>query len=181
MDATLHKHLVFLLTFLALGGIALAVALGYLVARAALVPVDRLTASAERVAATMDLSEQIEVQGVDEIARLGQALNALLSAVDQSQQAQRRLVAGASHELRTPLTSVRTNLELLARSPGILEEERRAILADLVAQAAELSTLVGQLVDLEREPLTTEQTGQVRLDQIAEEARSPAPACTARR
>jgi two-component system sensor histidine kinase MprB len=169
VDATL-KHLVILLAFLALGGIAVAIALGMLVARAALVPVDRLTASAERVATTLDLSEHIDVQGADEVARLGQAMNALLSAVDQSQQAQRRLVADASHELRTPLTSMRTNLELLARSPGIAPEDRQTILDELVAQAAELSTLVGQLVELERDPLATEPFAVVRFDTLVENA-----------
>ena len=173
VDATL-KRLVVLLAFLVLGGVALAAALGMAVARAALIPVERLTASAERVAATMDLSAPIEVRGADEISRLGQALNALLATVDQSQRAQRRLVADASHELRTPLTSLRTNLELLARSPGIPDGERHAILGDLVAQAAELSALVGQLVDLEREPLGAEPPGEVRFDQVVETAISRA-------
>jgi len=169
VDATL-KHLVLLLTLLSLGGIAVAAALGMLVARAALVPVNKLTAAAENVAATMDLSAPIEVHGADEIARLGQTLNTLLATVDQSQQAQRRLVADASHELRTPLTSLRTNLELLARSPGIPEAERQAILTDLVAQAAELSTLVGQLVDLEREPLPAEAPTEFAWDAIISSA-----------
>ena len=155
VDATL-KRLVVLLAFLVLGGVALAAGLGTLVARAALVPVERLTGAAERVAATMDLSAPIDVTGADEIARLGRALNALLEAVDRSQKAQRRLVADASHELRTPLTSLRTNLELLVKTPEIDDGSRRAILSDLVAQAVELSTLVGQLVDLEREPLGAE-------------------------
>ncbi|GAC1517419.1 MAG: ATP-binding protein [Acidimicrobiales bacterium] len=169
VDATL-KRLVVLLAFLVLGGIALAAALGMAVARAALIPVERLTRSAERVAATMDLTAPIEVRGADEISRLGQALNALLATVDQSQRAQRRLVADASHELRTPLTSLRTNLEILARSPSITGGERQAILTDLVAQAAELSALVGQLVDLEREPLGAEPAGEVPFDQVVESA-----------
>jgi two-component system sensor histidine kinase MprB len=165
VDATV-KHLFVLLAFLIIGGVALAVALGMLVARAALVPVDRLTAAAERVATTMDLSETIDVQGADEIARLGQALNALLSTIDQHQHAQRRLVADASHELRTPLTSMRTNLEVLARSPDMSPEERQTILSDLVAQAAEMSTLVGQLVDLEREPLGHEPRTELDYEEI---------------
>jgi len=174
VDRTL-SHLGLLLAFLVLGGVALAAGLGMLVARAALVPVDNLTREAERVASTMDLSAPIDVRGADEVARLGQTLNSLLATVDQSQQAQRRLVADASHELRTPLTSLRTNLELLVRSPNIPEADRQAILTDLVAQAAELSALVGQLVDLEREPLgATEPAVALRLDEVAEAALSRA-------
>ena len=169
VDATL-KRLVLLLSLLVIAGVGMAVLLGMAVARAALVPVDRLTASAEQVAATMDLSSTIDVKGADEVARLGQALNLLLATVDQSQQAQRRLVADASHELRTPLTSLRTNLELLARSPDIPDEERQAILADLVAQTEELSTLVGQLVELEREPVPHEGRADLAFDDIVRSA-----------
>ncbi|HZQ58527.1 MAG TPA: HAMP domain-containing sensor histidine kinase [Acidimicrobiales bacterium] len=176
LDAVDHTltHLATWLTLLGLGGIALASVLGLLAARAALVPVDRLTKDAERVAATMDLSSSIEVEGVDEIARLGQALNTLLATVDQSQAAQRRLVADASHELRTPLTSMRTNLELLARSSDIPEEERRAILSDLVAQAVELTALVNQLVDLEREPIGAETMVEFSFDDVVGAALSRA-------
>jgi two-component system sensor histidine kinase MprB len=168
LDAVDHtlKGLAALLALLGLGGVAVAGALGLLVARAALVPVDRLTADAERVAKTMDLSSSIEVHGADEIARLGQALNTLLASVDQAQAAQRRLVADASHELRTPLTSLRTNLELLARATDVPEDERAAILSDLVAQAAELSALVNQLVDLEREPAGAEPPADVAFDEV---------------
>jgi two-component system sensor histidine kinase MprB len=173
VDATL-KHLVYLLTVLALGGVALAIGLGMLVARAAMVPVNRLTSAAERVTATMDLSSTIEVHGADEVARLGQALNSLLATVEQAQAAQRRLVADASHELRTPLTSLRTNLELLARSPNVDPAERQIVLEELVAQAAELSSLVGQLVDLEREPLATEHVANVSFDGVVESALSRA-------
>jgi two-component system, OmpR family, sensor histidine kinase MprB len=149
VDGTLHR-LVLLLGLLALGGVALAAGLGTVVARAALAPVERLTAAAERVAMTRDLTATIEVHGADEVARLASTLNAMLVALDESQRAQRRLIADASHELRTPLTSLRTNLEVLARTHDLPEHDRQALLGDLIAQVVELGTLVGQLVDLDR-------------------------------
>src|SRR4029077_5962994 len=57
------KLLALRLVLLSLAGVAVAGGLGLLVARAALVPVDRLTADAERVAETMDLSSSIQVEG----------------------------------------------------------------------------------------------------------------------
>jgi two-component system sensor histidine kinase MprB len=102
------------------------------------------------VATTRDLTATIDVHGADEVARLASTLNAMLVALDESQRAQRRLIADASHELRTPLTSLRTNLEVLARSHDLGEPDRQALLGDLIAQVAELGTLVGQLVDLDR-------------------------------
>jgi two-component system sensor histidine kinase MprB len=136
-------------------GVLVAALAGVAMARAGLRPVDRLTAAAERVAATGDL-RPIPVEGSDELARLTHSFNEMLGALAASQEQQRRLVADAGHELRTPLTSMRTNLELLIAAsrpgaPSLPESERAEILEDVQAQVAELSTLVGDLVELARD------------------------------
>lgn len=138
-------------------GIALATLLGRQVARAGLAPVHRLAAEADRIARTQDLAGQLEVTGHDEVARLGTAFNRMLAALASSRAAQRLLVEDAGHELRTPLTSLRTNIEVLARSDatgptGTLDAADRAdLLRDLTGQTAELSRLVTELVELARE------------------------------
>lgn len=142
---------------LVIGGIGVAVAAiaGGAVARAGLRPVARLTEAAERVARTDDL-RPIPVFGSDELARLTEAFNMMLRALAESRERQARLVTDAGHELRTPLTSLRTNVELLmaAMKPGapqLPEEEMADLRADVIAQIEELSTLVGDLVDLTRD------------------------------
>ncbi len=75
----------------------------------------RLTEAAERVTETGDLSERIVVTGRDELSRLATSFNTMLAGLEDSNRAQRQLVADASHELRTPLTSLRTNIEVLGR------------------------------------------------------------------
>ena len=140
-------------------GVLLAALAGVAVARTGLRPVDRLTAATERIAATGDL-HPIPVDGTDELARLTRSFNAMLGALAASQEQQRRLVADAGHELRTPLTSMRTNLELLAAAnrpgaPALPESERAEIFEDVQAQVAELSTLVGDLVELARDDAPT--------------------------
>jgi two-component system sensor histidine kinase MprB len=137
-------------------GVALAALAGVAVARTGLRPVQRLTSAAERVAATGDLRPIPPSGRSDELERLTQAFNEMLGALAASQEQQRRLVADAGHELRTPLTSMRTNLELLAAAerpgaPPLPEGERVEILADVSAQITELSTLVGDLVELARD------------------------------
>lgn len=161
-----------------LGGVALAGMLGYSVARAGLRPVTELTTEAERVARTTRLDPLVipPARRHDEVARLAGAFNRMLSAIAQSQDRERRLVADAGHELRTPLTSMRTNLDLLvqvdrleadrleadrdrpgqARSgpppePLLAASERSEMLGALRAQAEELSGLVDDLVQLARE------------------------------
>jgi two-component system sensor histidine kinase MprB len=88
-------------------GVLAAAGVGFTVARAALRPVDELTAATARVARTRELTG-IPVRGTGEIARLTASFNAMLAALDSSRAAQRRLVEDAGHELRTPLTSLRT-------------------------------------------------------------------------
>lgn len=142
---------------LIVGGLGMAVAAiaGGTVARTGLRPVARLTDAAERVARTDDL-RPIPVHGSDELARLTEAFNMMLRALTESRERQARLVTDAGHELRTPLTSLRTNVELLMASmapgaPSIPEHEMTGLRADVIAQIEEMSTLVGDLVDLTRD------------------------------
>jgi two-component system sensor histidine kinase MprB len=133
--------------------------------------VRRLTATAEHVSETRDLSQRIEAAGDDELARLATSFNTMLEALDRSQDAQRQLVADASHELRTPLTSLRTNVEVLARSGRMPAAERRVVLADLVAQLDELTVLVADLVELARDGgRAEEELEDVRLDELVADA-----------
>jgi two-component system, OmpR family, sensor histidine kinase MprB len=142
---------------LIVGGLGMAVAAiaGGTVARTGLRPVARLTEAAERVARTDDL-RPIPVHGSDELARLTQAFNLMLRALAESRDRQARLVSDAGHELRTPLTSLRTNVELLMASmqpgaPRIPDDEMEGLRSDVIAQIEELSTLVGDLMDLTRD------------------------------
>ncbi|AHD22977.1 ATP-binding protein [Rhodococcus pyridinivorans SB3094] len=136
-------------------GVVLAAAVGATVGRTGLRPVARLTAAAERVARTDDL-RPIRVTGHDELARLTESFNMMLRALAESRERQSRLVADAGHELKTPLTSLRTNMELLIAAsrpgaPSLPDEDMAELRADVIGQIEELSTLVGDLVDLARE------------------------------
>ncbi len=169
VDQLLHE-IGLAMIFVALGGIGVAAVLGALVARSALLPVRRLTREAEVVTETQDLGHRIEVHGRDELARLGTSFNTMLSALEQSQQAQRQLVTDASHELRTPLTSLRTNIEVLARRQDLPEDKREALVHDLVGQLEEMTLLVTNLVELASERAPELEPTDVQLDVLVEEA-----------
>ncbi|MEV6358413.1 sensor histidine kinase [Streptomyces hydrogenans] len=135
-------------------GVIGAGAAGLWVARTGLEPVHRLTGAVEHMAATEDLTVRIPAEGEDEIARLSRAFNQMTAALESSRDRQARLIADAGHELRTPLTSLRTNIELLARSDetgrAIPPEDRRALMASVKAQMTELAALIGDLQELAR-------------------------------
>ena len=170
VDRTLERLRLYL-GAISLGGVGIAALAGLLVAGAALRPVRRMTATAEHVAETRDLSRRIEsVGGDDELGRLARAFDAMLEALDASIRAQRQLVADASHELRTPLTSVRTNVEVLERGEELSAEERATILADLRVQLEELTRLVEDLLELARGAELRAEPESVRLDELVADA-----------
>jgi two-component system sensor histidine kinase MprB len=144
--------LIIILAAVSAGGIALAAALGPVVARAALAPAGEVSDAAEEVARTHDLTHRIEVRGDDELGRLAASFNEMMAALERSESAQRRLVADASHELRTPLATLRTNIETLGRGDGLDPEERRRLVADVTQELEEMTDLVGDVVELARAP-----------------------------
>jgi two-component system sensor histidine kinase MprB len=159
-----------ILWIVALSGIGVAVGLGYLVGRATIRPVVRLTAAAEHVAATQDLASTIDDSGEDELARLARSFNAMLAALGASRRQQAQLISDAGHELRTPLTSLRTNIEVLLRVKDLPDPDRADLLNDVQAQLEEMTTLVGDVVELAREDEGQAEPIEVRLDTIVERA-----------
>jgi two-component system sensor histidine kinase MprB len=154
-ESTLNELALLLLAVSGIGVLG-AGAAGLWVARAGLSPVYQLTDAVEHVARTEDLTIRIPVEddSDDEIARLSRSFNSMTSALASSRELQQQLIADAGHELRTPLTSLRTNIELLARSEetgrAIPPEDRKALLASVKAQMAELAALIGDLQELSR-------------------------------
>ncbi len=168
-DKSLEQIGLFLLLITA-AGVVIAACLGLLVARAALIPVKRLTETAERVTETRDLSERIDLSGGDELSRLAASFNTMLAALEESTRAQRQLVADASHELRTPLTSVRTNIEVLATDRALPAGERSRLLNDVVEQLGEMTTLIAELIALAHAEQQIAEPEDVRLDLLVADA-----------
>jgi two-component system, OmpR family, sensor histidine kinase MprB len=158
------------LFLVAIGGIGIASAIGFVVARAALIPVRRLSEAAEDVRTTRDLTKRIAVTGNDELSHLARTFNAMLESLDEAANQQRQLVQDASHELRTPLTSLRTNIEMLASKHRIPAEERAHMFSDVVAQLTEMTALIGELTELARGEEQHPVLEEVRLDLVAEDA-----------
>ncbi|MFJ9933770.1 sensor histidine kinase [Streptomyces virginiae] len=159
------------LVLTAAAGVLLAALLGHWVSRTGLAPVARLTATAERIAATRDARHRIELPPPgreDEITRLATSFNTMLAELEQSITAQRQLVADASHELRTPLTALRTNAELLARADRLTPDQRERASTALGRQLREVTGLVGDLIELARDEEPTPLVEQVRLGTLVE-------------
>jgi two-component system sensor histidine kinase MprB len=161
------RNLVIVLVIVGAGGIALAALLGVLVARTALAPIARFTRRTEKLTGNPDLSLRLEAEGKDELARLARSFDATLDALESSVAAQRHLVADASHELRTPIASLRANVQTLEEAHRLSPEEAASLRADIVEELDELTALVGDVVELARDPRSSAEVDDVRLDEIA--------------
>jgi two-component system sensor histidine kinase MprB len=162
-------------------GILIAAGLAAFVAAGALLPIRRLTAAAESVAATGDLSERVEHGADDELGRLATRFNEMLAALEESVGRQRRLVADASHELRTPLTAARANVDLV-REGQLSQDETRHALDEASTELNALTTLLADLVELARGEERKLRVEEVHLDDLVaaavERAKSRAPEAT---
>jgi heavy metal sensor kinase len=127
----------------------LASLIGYLVAGAALRPVERMRTRAASIT-EQHLSERLPVPPTnDEIARLGATLNQMLARLEDAVKRERNFVADASHELRAPLALVRTEVELALDLPRD-REELQAALRSIGEEADRLSQLADDLLLLAR-------------------------------
>ncbi|MGW0815603.1 sensor histidine kinase [Streptomyces viridiviolaceus] len=102
--------------------LAVVAAVTWRVTGRALRPVEGIRREMAAITASEDLARRVPVPDThDEVARLALTTNETLAALEASVERQRRFVADASHELRSPIASLRTQLEVAAAHPGLLD------------------------------------------------------------
>ncbi|KOX24747.1 histidine kinase [Saccharothrix sp. NRRL B-16348] len=153
------------------GGVALAgliaVSLaGALIVRRTLRPLERVAATASRVAelplheGEVALAERVPDEYADpdtEVGQVGLALNRMIGHVGSALEARhasetrvRQFVADASHELRTPLTAIRGYAELTRRSSEEVPPQIAHAMRRVESEAVRMTSLVEDLLLLAR-------------------------------
>jgi signal transduction histidine kinase len=95
---------------------------GWLLAGAALAPVERMRQQAASVSASEPERRLTVPQTGDEVARLATTLNVMLDRLQEAIERERHFVDSASHELRTPLATLRGEIDLALIRPRKAEE-----------------------------------------------------------
>ena len=122
---------------------------GYLVAGAALRPIEGMRRRAQEIS-TSSLDERLPVPATgDEVARLGETLNRMLERIEEGLARERRFVSDASHELRTPLALLKTELELALRE-GRSPDQLRAAIESAAGETDRLARIADDLLLLAR-------------------------------
>ncbi|MFF3569942.1 sensor histidine kinase [Nocardia jiangxiensis] len=165
VDATLLRVLM-VLGIVAAIVLLIAITVGITLIRRALAPLDRVAATAYRVAdlpldhGEVELPVRVPADDADprtEVGRLGAAVNRMLdnitgalSARYASETRVRRFVADASHELRTPLAAIRGYTELAQRNSNEVPPAVADAMSRVDAAAIRMSGLVEDLLLLAR-------------------------------
>ena len=151
----------------------------YLLAHAALSPVNAVVTAARRITEG-DLSKRLPVANPkDEIGRLATTINGLLSRLEaafarrqEALERQRRFAADASHELRSPLTSISGHARMLVKW-ALQEDPQRAkrSAGAIRREASRMQGLVESLLALTRgDEGAGLEVGRHDLSAVAEEA-----------
>ena len=155
--------------------VAVAAAVGSVVARAFAKPIRALTGVTALIAAQGALSADARIGSSitnrrDEIGKLASSFSSMLGSLRGSREQQHRLAQDAGHELRTPLTSLRTNVDVLTKYPDLAPENRLAVLREMDAELRELSALTDELLVLATDATPDDPAADVDLFELTQRA-----------
>ncbi|HET9129465.1 MAG TPA: ATP-binding protein, partial [Terriglobia bacterium] len=122
---------------------------GYLLLRSALRPLRQIATVSEKNT-SRNLNERIPAMDTgDEIERLTESLNRMMSRLEESFHHVQRFSADVSHEIRTPLAILRAELEDLLQTAALTPEAQRSAQSAL-EEAERLSRIAEQLLEMTR-------------------------------
>jgi two-component system OmpR family sensor kinase len=164
------------------------VALGWIVIRVGLRPLDEMGRVASEIA-DGNLSRRVRpATSRTEVGRLGLSLNKMLVRIEEafadranSEERHRQFLSDASHELRTPLASIRGYAELFRLGPGQDPAALERAMARIESEATRMGVLVEDLLLLaRRDEMPDARRVPVNLSELcahaAADARALAPA-----
>lgn len=129
--------------------LALSALAGYLLGRRVLQPVDQITAGLRSINIG-NLSRRLPVSpSGDELERLAETCNQMLSRLEDAVDRINRFTADASHELRSPVALIRGVAEYALRNPEIDGDSREAF-GEILAESLEAGRLVEDMLTLAR-------------------------------
>jgi len=122
---------------------------GHWLSRRALAPVDALVQTARGIRETNLGTRLPKLETGDELERLSDTLNEMLSRIESAFERITEFTADASHELRTPVSLIRTEAELALRRSRSDDEYKEA-LRHILLEAERTTVLIEQLLSLAR-------------------------------
>jgi heavy metal sensor kinase len=140
---------------------------GYWISSRALAPVDEISRTAQRISIE-NLTDRLQVpQTGDQLQRLSETLNEMLSRLEAAVRRMAQFTADASHELRAPVSLIRTTAEVAVLKRDRPPAEYLEALDDILEEAERTSQVVDSLMLLARTDSGKETLECVPLDACA--------------
>jgi two-component system OmpR family sensor kinase len=160
-----------ILLYIVPAALVIAGLVGWFLARKSLAPVMHMAEQARRIGVE-NLGGQLPVANPrDELGRLAETFNELLTRLAASFGQQRQFMADASHELRTPVATTRTAAAVALQQQHRTEDEYRETLHIVEQQAERLTRVVEDMFTLARADAGNYpvQRAPLYLDELVEE------------
>src|SRR5215831_6902184 len=123
---------------------------GCWIIRRAMAPVDEVSHAAPRISIE-NLSDRLQVPNTgDQLHRLSETLNAMLSRLEASVRRMTQFTADASHELRAPVSLIRTTAEVAVLKRNRPAQEYLEALDEILEESERTSQVVDSLMLLAR-------------------------------
>jgi len=137
--------------------VVLCSAMGYVIARRGMRPIERVTATARRVRSAT-LHERIDTTDLPaELRALAATFNEMLDRLEESFEQISQFSADVAHELRTPISNLRGELEV-ALGKHRPADEYRDILGSALEECVRISRVIQSLLFLARAETTAADT-----------------------
>ena len=141
----------------AVGSIALALGLGYVISWSLIGPVQRMDERLKEIASGK-FAGRVQIANRDELGalagnlnRMSDELGSLYRQLEAASQHKSEFVANMSHELRTPLNGIIGFSEvMLERMFGDINEKQEEYLNDILASGRHLLSLINDILDLSK-------------------------------
>lgn len=123
---------------------------GYLIARRALTPIQRISETAKQIGQKNDLKRRIEIgDGNDEVHQLADSFNDMFEKLEKAFESERQFTSDASHELRTPMSVIAAQCEYSLEKRRSAEEYEEALKV-IWRQSKKMSKLINDMLDFTR-------------------------------
>lgn len=127
--------------------LAISFAAAYFLGRQISRPVARLASAAQAVARG-DYSQQLPVEGSEELSTLTQQFNEMAAEVGRAHQVQRDFVANVSHDLKTPLTSIQGFSQAILDGAARTQADYHQAASIINTEAQRMNRMVTELLNL---------------------------------
>ncbi len=110
-------------------------------------PVQEMTGQVKKISEG-DFSEQMNIRGYDEVERLSDEFNHMLSDLQNLEDARQEFVSNVSHELKTPITSMKVLSESLQGQEGLPVELYQEFMEDIGTELDRMNEIINDLLTL---------------------------------